>query len=292
MIHQERLDTLFKQKLWLSGCAVLALMVGILLTLVIYSLPALIAFKWEFLTQGTWDPMTNQFGAKPFVVGTLLTAFIALLLSIPFSFSISILLGEYLKQGFWAWLFKTVIDLLAGIPSVVYGLWGLFVLVPWVRAFEMYAGLTPFGIGIFTASLILALMIIPYAAAIGRDVINLVPTELKEGAYSLGATRWEVIKTVVVPYAKSGLFAGLLLSLGRAIGETMAVTMVIGNANEIPSSLLGPGNTMASIIANEFSEATGALHTASLIEMGLYLLLITAVINLLGRWIINRATHS
>ncbi len=290
MRHQEWMDSVFKKKLWLSGFAVIALMAAIFFTLAYKSLPALIAFKWNFITQSTWDPMTEQFGAKPFVVGTLLTAFIALALSIPFSVSIALLLGEYLKQGFWAWFFKTVIDLLAGIPSVVYGLWGLFVLVPWVREIEMVFGLTPFGIGIFTASLILALMIIPYAAAISRDVIKMVPTELKEGAFSLGATQWEVVKTVIIPYAKSGLFAGTLLSLGRAIGETMAVTMVIGNANEIPTSLLGPGNTMASIIANEFSEATGALHTASLIEMGLYLLVITAIINFIGRWIITRTT--
>jgi phosphate transport system permease protein len=180
------------------------------------------------------------------------------------------------------------VELIAAVPSVIYGFWGLIVLVPMVRDFETKFNILPYGIGIFTASLILAIMIIPYGAAMGREVIKMVPSSLKEGAYSLGATRWEVIRTVVFPYTKSGLFAGILLSLGRALGETMAVTMVIGNTSLIPNSIFAPGNTMASVIANEFTEADHTLYLSALIELGLLLFLVTVVINIIGKHIIKR----
>jgi phosphate transport system permease protein len=177
---------------------------------------------------------------------------------------------------------------LAGIPSVIYGFWGLFVLVPIVRELEIDLSVTPYGVGILTASLILSIMIIPYSASIGREVIQLVPADLKEAALSLGATRFEMIKKIVLPYARSGIFAGILLSLGRAVGETMAVTMVIGNSNFLPKTLFSPANTMASVIANEFTEATEALYLASLVEIGLLLFIVTMIINVIGRYIIHK----
>lgn len=281
------MDRLFKSILAACGALMIGLLLAMFVTLVMHSWPSIKEFGWHFVTQSVWDPMANEYGAKAFVVGTLLTAGSALLISTPFSLALALFLGEYSTTGLISDFFKSMINLLAGIPSVIYGFWGLFVLVPLVRKFQIWAGMLPYGIGIGTASFILAIMIIPYATAIGRDVIAMVPNDLKEGAYSLGATRMEVLLTVVIPYTQSGLVAGLLLAFGRAIGETMAVTMVIGNMNAIPNSFFAPGNTMASVIANEFSEATHMIHTASLIELGLYLFIISAIFNLLGKWVIH-----
>ena len=183
---------------------------------------------------------------------------------------------------------KNIIELLASIPSVIYGFWGIFVLVPMVRNLELKLGVAPYGVGIFTASLILSIMIIPYTVSLSRQVISMVPLHLKEAAYSLGATRYEVIKHIIIPYTRSGLFAGILLALGRALGETMAVTMLIGNSSIIPKNIFSPGNTMASVIANEFTEATGTIYLSALIEMGLFLFLVTTVINIIGRQVIKR----
>jgi phosphate transport system permease protein len=183
------------------------------------------------------------------------------------------------------------VELIAAVPSVIYGFWGLIVLVPIVQKIEMKTGILPYGTGIFTASLILAIMIIPFAASLGKEMIRLVPASLKEGAYSLGATRYEVILNVIWPYSKPGLFAGVLLSLGRALGETMAVTMVIGNTSMVPKNIFSPGNTMASVIANEFTEADHTLYLSALIELGLVLFLVTIVINLAGKRIIKRFTN-
>jgi len=199
-------------------------------------------------------------------------------------------IGEYFKEGPLSSFLRNATDLLAGIPSVVYGFWALFILVPLIRNLELKLGILPYGVGILTASLILAVMIIPYAASIGREVIALVPTDIKEAAYSLGATRQEVVWKVILPYARSGIVAGLLLALGRALGETMAVTMVIGNSNLLPKGLFSPGNTMASVIANEFTEATGTLYLSSLIEIGLVLFLVTTAINIVGRYVIKKVS--
>ncbi len=278
----------FKKILFLCGGLIVAVLGLMFITLVMNAWPSISHSGWSFISSDTWDPVTNSFGAKAFVVGTLLTSFLALLISLPFSLAVSIFLGEYAQRGIIAEIFKAMINMLAGIPSVIYGFWGLFVLVPWIRKLQILLGITPFGIGIATAALILAIMIIPYAAAIGRDVIALVPNDLKEGAYSLGATRMEVLLKIVLPTARSGLLAGTLLSFGRAIGETMAVTMVIGNSNILPNSIFSPGNTMASVIANEFSEATSKIHVSSLIELALYLFIITAIINMIGKWIIQK----
>ena len=215
----------------------------------------------------------------------------ALIISIPFSFAIAIYLGEYKPQGWLSNFLKNTVELIAAVPSVIYGFWGLLVLVPLVRDMEMKFGILPYGIGIFTSALILAIMIIPYSASLGREMIRMVPSNLKEGAYSLGATRYEVIRSIVLPYTRSGLFAGVLLSLGRALGETMAVTMVIGNTSMIPTSIFSPGNTMASVIANEFTEADHTLYLSALIELGLMLFVVTVVINMIGKRIIKKFTN-
>jgi phosphate transport system permease protein len=272
----------------LAGLGIVALLLAIFLSLLVTSYPAIRHLGVRFLVGSEWDPVTSTFGALPFLVGTLVTSFVALAVSTFFALAISIFLGEYSRSGPFSSFIKSVIELLAGIPSVIYGFWGLFFLVPIVRFIELKVGLPPYGVGIFTASLILSIMIIPYSASLGREVISLVPSDLKEAAFSLGATRFEVIRKIVLPYARSGIFAGVLLSLGRALGETMAVTMVIGNANIVPASLFAPGNTMASIIANEFSEATGKVYLASLVEIALLLFVVTAVINIAGKIVIDR----
>ena len=286
-----RAESIFKRSLIGVGIAMIVLVVGLMLTLIIESVPSMKNLGIKYLWGRTWDPVNNVYGALPFLIGTLLTSFLALIISIPFSFAIAIYLGEYNPKGWLSNFLKNTVELIAAVPSVIYGFWGLLVLVPLVRSLETKVGVLPYGIGIFTASLILAVMIIPYAASLGREMIRLVPSPLKEGAYSLGATRYEVIKNVVLPYTKSGLFAGILLSLGRALGETMAVTMVIGNTSMIPDSIFGPGNTMASVIANEFTEADHTLYLSALIELGLVLFIVTVVINMIGKRIIKRFTN-
>lgn len=280
----------FRKILFLSAFVLLILLAAIFLSLVVASLPALRHFGFSFLVGKTWDPVQGEFGALAFLVGTLMTSFLALGISMVFSLPVSIFLGEYFRDGKASTFMKSVIELLAGIPSVIYGFWGLFLLVPLVRGLETALGAPPLGVGIFTASLVLSVMVIPYAASIGTEVIGLVPSDLKEAAYSLGATRFEVIRKVILPHAYSGIFAGVLLALGRALGETMAVTMVIGNSNFLPESIFSPGNTMASVIANEFTEATGSLYLASLIKLALVLFLVTAVINFAGKLVIRKMT--
>jgi phosphate transport system permease protein len=288
---QIRAESLFKRTLLVIGSAMVVLVLGILITLILESVPSLKSLGIKYLWGKTWDPVNNVYGAFPFLLGTLLTSFLALIISIPFSFAIAIYLGEYNPKGWLSNFLKNTVELIAAVPSVIYGFWGLLVLVPLVRSLETKLGVLPYGIGIFTASLILAVMIIPYAASLGREMIRLVPSPLKEAAYSLGATRYEVIRSVILPYTKSGLFAGILLSLGRALGETMAVTMVIGNTSMIPTSIFAPGNTMASVIANEFTEADHTVYLSALIELGLVLFLVTVVINMIGKRIIKRFTN-
>jgi phosphate transport system permease protein len=288
---QIRAESLFKKSLVWIGSAMVLLVLGILITLIIESIPSMKHLGIKYLWGKTWDPVNNVYGAFPFLLGTILTSFLALFISIPFSFAIAIYLGEYNPKGWLSNFLKNTVELIAAVPSVIYGFWGLLVLVPLVRELELKLGVLPYGIGIFTASLILAIMIIPYAASLGREMIRLVPSSLKEAAYSLGATRYEVIKNVVLPYTKSGLFAGILLSLGRALGETMAVTMVIGNTSKIPDSIFAPGNTMASVIANEFTEADHTIYLSALIELGLVLFVVTVIINMIGKRIIKRFTN-
>lgn len=278
----------FRKILYVAGVSVFILLIAIFLSLVVASYPSIKRLGIGFLYGRTWDPVASEFGALPFLVGTLATSFLALLISVFFSVPIAIFLGEYYPEGTAANVVKTVIELLAGIPSVIYGFWGLFFLVPAVRWVEIKLGVAPYGVGILTSSLILAVMIVPYAASLGREVVSLVPGDLKEAALSLGATRFEVIRKVVLPYARSGIFAGIMLSLGRALGETMAVTMVIGNSNFLPTSIFAPSNTMASVIANEFTEATGALYLSTLVQIGLLLFIVTTIINVIGKIIISK----
>ena len=289
--RQIRAEKVFRRTLIFVALATVVLLLGIMLTLVIQSTLSIKSSGFGYLWGKTWDPVRDIFGAYPFMLGTLLTSFLALFISIPFSFAVAIFLGEYYPKGWLPNLLKNTVELIAAVPSVIYGFWGLAVLVPIVRSFETSIGVDPVGVGIFTSSLILAVMVIPYAASLGRSMIQMVPSNLKEAAYSLGATRWEVIRSVVLPYTKSGLFAGILLSLGRALGETMAVTMVIGNTSLIPKSIFAPGNTMASVIANEFTEADHPVYLSALIELGLVLFVVTVVINMIGKRLIKGFTN-
>lgn len=240
-------------------------------------------FKFTFSTE--WNPTegNERYGALPFITGTILTSFLALFICIPLAFSTSLFIAEYHNKTKIASILRTLVDLLAGIPSIVYGLWGFYAIRPLIAQL----GYSDNGYGIFTSGVVLAIMIIPYATSLSNEIIGMVPVELKEAAYSLGATRLEVITSVIVPGARSGLMAGYILALGRALGETMAVTMLIGNANVIPHSLFGAGNTMASVIANQFGEAEG-LKLSSLIAIGLLLFAVTAIVNWIGKFIIRR----
>ena len=241
---------------------------------------------FKFLTSAKWSYTegAEQYGALPFITGTLMTTLLALIFCIPFSLPVALFVGEYFKGTRIAAILSTVTDLLAGIPSIIYGLWGFYTLRPLVMALNI----SPQGSGVLTASLVLAIMIVPYAASLSAEFIKMVPNDLKEGAYSLGATRAEVIRRVVFPVAGSGIFSSYVLAIGRALGETMTVTMLIGNTNNIPNSITSTGNSMASIIANQFGEADD-LRLSSLIAIGLILFFITALINLIGKIMIRRA---
>lgn len=278
----------FKKILSITGFFVVIILSAIVISLFLNSIPSIKVFGLKFLTGRVWDPVQNDFGSLPFTIGTLLTAFLSLLICTPFAIAISLFLGEYFAGGKVSMIVSTMIELMAGIPSVIYGFWGLFVIVPLVRELEIKIDVIPYGVGIFTASIILAIMIIPYAASISREVITMVPADIKEAAYSLGATKYEVIKTIIIPYCCSGIFAGILLALGRALGETMAVTMVIGNSNILPENIFSPSNTMASVIANEFTEAVGEIYLSSLVEIALLLLIITFIINTAGKFIFKK----
>jgi phosphate transport system permease protein len=278
-------ERLVKSVILLASIIVLLVAAGMVLSLMTGSIPAFKQFGIKFIFSSDWIPTRGResYGALPFIAGTLLTSLIALLLCFPLSFSVSVFLGEYFKDTKLASILSSMVDLLAGIPSIVYGLWGFYVLRPVI----VKLGLSSQGFGIFTSALILAVMIIPYASSLSKEVISMVPVTLKEAAYSLGATRREVIFTVVIPSASSGIIASYILALGRALGETMAVTMLIGNANIIPKGLFSMGNTMASVIANQFGEAEG-LKLSSLIAIGLLLFLITGIVNFIGKAVMKR----
>ena len=279
-------DTIFKLFLFLAACSVLLFAAGMLYTLIIGSAEAFGHFGFfEFIISDDWNPRegSEKYGAFSFISGTVLTALLALIFCIPFSLPVALFNGEYFKGKKISVTVSSIVDLLAGIPSIVYGLWGFYTLRPIIISL----GLSEQGFGILTASIVLAIMVIPYASALCTEFFSMVPNELKEGAYSLGATRFEVIRTVSFPMARSGIFASYILALGRALGETMAVTMLIGNTNNIPKSLTDTGNTMASIIANQFGEASG-LKLSSLIAIGLLLFLITAIINFVAKLMMRR----
>ena len=278
-------DKITKWVLLLSSFIILFVTGGMIFSLINGSIPAFKSFGFGFIFSNNWNPTEGKeiYGALPFIFGTIITSVAALIISLPLSFSASLFLGEYFRGTKMAKVLGTMVDLLAGIPSIVYGLWGFYVL----RPFLIDLGIPNQGFGIFTASIILAVMIIPYATSLSTEIIMMVPNELKEAAYSLGATKSEVIINVVVPSARSGIIASYILSFGRALGETMAVTMLIGNANVIPNGLFSTGNTMASVIANQFGEADG-LKLSSLMAIGLLLFLITGIINGIGKFIIKK----
>ena len=287
--RQSWIDSLFYRATWFFTWIVFASLVTLIGSLIVGSIPAFKAFGFEFLVNASWNPVTEEFGALVPIVGTVVTAIIALSIGIPISFGIALFLTE-LSPPWLRYPLGTAIELLAGIPSIIYGMWGLFVfapffavtLQPWLQ--DVIGGIPGFGflfegafmgIGMLTAGIILAIMVIPFIASVMRDVFGIVPPMLKESAYALGATTWEVIWNVVLPYTKTGVVGGIMLGLGRALGETMAVTFVIGNAHQLHASLFMPGNSIASALANEFTEANGELYTAALIELGLILFLIT-----------------
>ena len=279
-------------KLYRITLLVAALVIPIVCGGVIYALvtDASEAFEhfgfFNFLTSSEWSYTegAEQYGALPFITGTLMTTLLALVFCIPFSLPVALFVGEYFKGTRVAAVLSTVTDLLAGIPSIIYGLWGFYTLRPLIMALNI----SPQGSSVLTASLVLAIMIVPYAASLSAEFIKMVPNDLKEGAYSLGATRAEVVRKVIFPVAGSGIFSSYILAIGRALGETMTVTMLIGNTNNIPDSITSTGNSMASIIANQFGEADD-LRLSSLIAIGLVLFMITAIINMIGKIMIKRA---
>lgn len=280
-------DRLYKILLFAAALIMPIVCGGVVYALVTDAYEAFEHFGFfKFLTSSEWSYTegSEQYGALPFVTGTLMTTLLALIFCIPFSLPVAMFVGEYFKGARMAAILSTVTDLLAGIPSIIYGLWGFYTLRPIIMALNI----SPQGSGVLTASLVLAIMIVPYAASLSAEFIKMVPNDLKEGAYSLGATRAEVIRKVVFPVAGSGIFSSYVLAIGRALGETMTVTMLIGNTNNIPDSITSTGNSMASIIANQFGEADD-LRLSSLIAIGLILFLITAIINLIGKIMIKRA---
>ena len=282
-------DKIFRVLLILSAVVIPIIGGGIVYSLTADASGAFDHFGfWNFIFSDDWVTTAGKesYGALPFITGTLLTTILALLMCIPFSLPVALFTGEYFRGKKIAAVLGTVTDLLAGIPSIIYGLWGFYVL----RNVFMHLNLSPQGSGILTAAFVLAIMIVPYAASLSSEFIKMVPSDLKEGAYAMGATRAEVIRRVVFPMAGSGIFSAYILAIGRALGETMTVTMLIGNTNQMPETLRTTGNTMASIIANQFGEADG-LKLSSLIAIGLLLFLITAVINMIGKILIRKARH-
>jgi phosphate transport system permease protein len=282
-------DAVFRSATLIAALGVLILLGGVILSLIIGSLPALKTFGFGFLTNQSWNPVTEKFGAIPAIYGTIVTSVIAMVIGIPVSLGIAIFLTELCPHALRRPI-GTAIELLAGIPSIIYGIWGLFVFAPFLQrtiqpwliaGFADVPGLNmlfagpPYGIGVFTAGLILAIMVLPFITAVTRDVFVTVPPVVKEAAYGLGCTTWEVVRKVVLPYTRVGVIGGVMLGLGRALGETMAVTFVIGNAHRVATSLLAPGTTISATIANEFNEASGDLYTSSLISLGLILFVIT-----------------
>jgi phosphate transport system permease protein len=295
-------DTAFRHLTRAAAIAVLLILSGIIVSLIRGSWPALKTFGFSFLYTEVWNPVTEKFGAIAPIYGTVVTSIIAMVIAVPIGLFISLFLTELCPM----WLRRPIgiaIELLAGIPSIIYGIWGLFVFAPFLQQYvqpflidtlgevpgigNLFAG-PPYGIGILTAGLILAVMVLPFITSISRDVFEAVPPVLKEAAYGVGCTTWEVVRYVVLPYARVGVIGGVMLGLGRALGETMAVTFVIGNAHRISSSILAPGTTISATIANEFTEADGDLYTSSLIALGLILFVITFIVLAAARLMLTR----
>ena len=295
-------DIVFRALTRAAAIGVLIILGGVIISLIDGSVPALRAFGFNFLFEERWNPVTEKFGALAPIYGTLVTSFIAMLIAVPVGLLIAVFLTELCPM----WLRRPIgiaIELLAGIPSIIYGIWGLFVFAPFLQETlqpfliatfgnipvlsTLFAG-PPYGIGMLTAGLILAIMVLPFVTSISRDVFDAVPPVLKEAAYGIGCTTWEVVRYVVLPYTRVGVIGGVMLGLGRALGETMAVTFVIGNAHKVSPSLLAPGTTISATIANEFTEAVGDLYTSSLIALGLILFVITFIVLAIARYMLLR----
>ncbi|HKO55617.1 MAG TPA: phosphate ABC transporter permease subunit PstC [Thermoanaerobaculia bacterium] len=281
---KSRDDRLFRLATGAVAALVLLLVVGIGFELSRQSMLSIRKFGLSFWTTRVWDPVSGEFGALPFIWGTLYSSVIALLIAAPIALGIAVFISELSPR--WARQpLSYLTELLAAIPSIVYGLWGIFVLVPIVRKLEVWAGAPPLGVGMLSAGLILAIMVIPFTSSVAREILKNVPSAQREAAYALGATRWEAIQ-VALGYGKQGIIGAVMLGFGRALGETMAVTMVIGNSPQITASLFAPQYTMAAVIANEFTEAADELYLHALIEIGLLLFIITIGVNMLSRLLI------
>ncbi len=295
-------DAIFAGSTRAAALFVLVLLGGVIVSLVLGSLPAIRAFGFGFVVTQAWNPVDDVYGAAGAIYGTIITSLIAMVIAVPVGLGIAIFLSELCPYPLRRPI-GTAIELLAGIPSIIYGLWGFFVFAPFMQAYiepgliavfgpvpvlsAVFAG-PPFGIGILTAGIILGIMVLPFISSISRDVFDTVPPVLKEAAYGIGSTTWEVVAKVVIPYSRTGVIGGAMLGLGRALGETMAVTFVIGNAHRIQSSILAPGTTISASIANEFNEAVGDLYTSSLIELGLILFVITFIVLAIARYMLMR----
>jgi len=295
-------DGAFRHLTRAAAVLVLVLLSGVIISLIQGSLPAIQAFGLNFLIEERWNPVTERFGAFAPIYGTLITSFLAMLIAVPLGLLISLFLTEICPM----WLRRPIgiaIELLAGIPSIIYGIWGLFVFAPFLQRtvqpflIDLFGNVPvlsslfegpPYGIGMLTAGLILAIMVLPFITSISRDVFEAVPPVLKEAAYGVGCTTWEVVRHVVLPYARVGVLGGVMLGLGRALGETMAVTFVIGNAHKVSASILAPGTTISATIANEFTEAVGDLYTSALITLGLILFAITFIVLAIARLMLMR----
>jgi phosphate transport system permease protein len=285
-----------------AAILVLLILGGVIFSLIYGSLPAIRAFGLGFLTTESWNPVTEKFGAVAPIYGTIVTSTIAMIIAVPLGLGIAIFLTELCPHALRRPI-GVAIELLAGIPSIIYGIWGLFVLAPFLQQHvqpaliaitgdipvlsSLFAG-PPYGIGMLTAGFILAIMVLPFITSISRDVFDTVPPVLKEAAFGVGCTTWEVMRNVVIPYTRVGVIGGVMLGLGRALGETMAVTFVIGNAHRVSASLLAPGTTISATIANEFTEAVGDLYTSALIELGLILFVITFFVLAAARFMLMR----
>ncbi len=297
-----RSDAVFRSVTHGAALLVLAILFAIAVSLMIGAWPAMREFGLGFVSSHSWNPVTEKFGGSAPIYGTVLTALIAMLLAVPIGLGIAVFLTETCPKSLRRPI-GTAIELLAGIPSIIFGIWGLFILAPFLQQHvqpaliatfanvpvlnALFAG-PPYGIGMLTAALILAIMVLPFITAVSRDVFDTVPPVLKEAAYGMGCTTWEVVRNVVIPHTRVGLIGGVMLGLGRALGETMAVTFVIGNAHKISPSLLAPGTTISATIANEFTEAVGDLYTSSLIYLGLILFVITLIVLAAARFMLWR----
>ena len=291
-------DMIFRWITALFAIVIILVLAALAMEMTRVSMQSIRGFGWHFLSSVDWDPVNDSFGALPFIYGTIVSSMLALLIAVPISLGIAIFLAELAPPSICNAL-GFIVELLAAVPSVLYGLWGIFVLVPWLRdtvepALEKYLGFLPFfsgphqGFGLLAGGIILAIMILPTISSVSREVLRAVPDPLREGAMALGATRWETVRSAVLPPASSGIIGAVILGLGRALGETMAVTMVIGNRPEISASLFAPSYTMASVIANEYTEATGDLYLSAITEIGLLLLALTLGLNIIARLLVNR----